>query len=106
MKIFGKLTNDEKKACLCAWVDGKTIEYFHSGHWVVVSEPMWASSVSYRIKPEPVVTIYVNYGRTYKNTIEQNTQFLWGNYLENSSTHKLTLTEIDGVVHTAVVERL
>ena len=106
MTPFGQLTNDEKKALMCAWVDGKTIECFPTGLWVFVERPTWVHDIVYRIKPEPVVQVFVSYGFANPAIHDRETQFSWYNYRNIVCTHKLTLTMIDGVVHTAKVEKL
>ena len=106
MTSFGQLTNDEKKALMCAWVDGKKIEGFLTESWVSVKNPSWGSSIVYRIKPEPVVQVFVSYGLVYPWISDPKTQFVWHNFPSHNMTHKLTITMIDGVVHTAKVEKL
>ncbi|WP_104658040.1 hypothetical protein [Ralstonia insidiosa] len=55
MKPFGELSNEEKKALLCAWVDGARIEFF-SGFgetWMLAPQDLyWTHHTYYRIAPE------------------------------------------------------
>lgn len=48
-----------------AWADGDAIEFydFATGRWIETKAPEWRLTVSYRIKPEPVVQkMYMHYG--------------------------------------------
>ena len=52
MKLFGDMTADEKKALMCAWVDGITIEG-RSDHayskWSPCDNPGWYVNFFYRV---------------------------------------------------------
>lgn len=105
-KTFGELTNDEKKALMGAWVDGETIEVLScKDNWDYVKNPTWRWDNIYRIKPKPpVVKTYTNFG--YKGTGRYN-EWYWNVGRNIHCTHKLTLTEIDGVVQpNALMEKL
>lgn len=52
MKPFGELSNEEKKALLCAWVDGARIEISQGcDTWERIVNPSWFHDRAYRIAP-------------------------------------------------------
>lgn len=88
-----KPTIDEMIAVMQAYKDGKTIEYFYCGEWVVMMEPSWNwHNFTYRVKPEPV-EIEVWYNQKSNKLITAEHVNVFDEVMKDNGYRKITLIE-------------
>ena len=57
------MTQEEAKELwpiICAYSEGKTVEYFKDGEWIELKDPEFYGIGKYRIKPEPTYRPFKN----------------------------------------------
>lgn len=92
MKLWQNMTPEEKGALLLAHYEGKIIEFNDGYGWAPVSKPSWRNTLTYRVKPEPVVEVQRLFG--WFNGHFNSTCFYANRY--SDATHKITFNVVDG----------
>jgi len=85
------MTPEQKGALLLAHHEGKVIETYRSGWWIVDDDPSWIDYCAYRVKPETVVEVVTMYGGYKKGT-----GWVFSSTHQSDATHLIKFSLING----------